>query len=122
MHISPGGQGGILHGSVDTLLLLVSKPNSGRSVVLDRVVVVDDVLVVSYFIPGICCRCASVSCCVRDKMNRVTATLTDNNTKKWGSSIPETITDILGQNNSSEQCARPVNTSCEPAIILKFIF
>lgn len=121
MHISPGGQGGILHGSVDTILL-VSKPISGRSVVLDRVVV--DLLVLSYFIPGICCRCASVSCCVRDKMNRVTVTLirADNNTKQYGSSIPETITDILGQNNSSEQCARPVNTSFEPAIILKFIF
>lgn len=94
MHISPGGHRGIIHGSVDTLLL-VSKPNSRRSVVLDRVVV--DVLVLSYFIPGICCRCASVSCCVRDKMNRVTATLirADNNTKKWGSSIPETITETV---------------------------
>jgi hypothetical protein len=83
MHISPGGHGGIIHGSVDTLLLLVSKPNFGRSVVLDRVVVVVLVLL-SYFIPGICCRCASVFCCVRDKMSRVAATIirADNNTKK----------------------------------------
>ena len=82
MHISPGGHGGIIHGSVDTLLLLVSKPNFGRSVVLDRVVV--DVLVLSYFIPGICCRWASVSCYVRDKMNRVAETLirADNNAKR----------------------------------------
>jgi hypothetical protein len=73
MHISPGGHGGIIHGSVDTLLLL-SKPNFGRSVVLDRVVVVDVLVLLSYFIPGICCRWASVSCCVRDKMNRVAET------------------------------------------------
>jgi hypothetical protein len=84
MHISPGGHGGIIHGSVDTLLLLlVSKPNFGRSVVLDRLVV-DVLVLLSYFIPGICCRCASVFCCVRDKMNRVAATIirADNNTKK----------------------------------------
>jgi hypothetical protein len=83
MHISPGRHGGIIHGSFDTLLLLASKPNFGRSVVLDRVVV-DVLVLLSYFIPGICCRCASVSCCVRDKMNRVTDTLirTDNNAKK----------------------------------------
>jgi hypothetical protein len=84
MHISPGGHGGIIHGSVDTLLLLlVSRPNFGRSVVLDRVVV-DVLVLLSYFIPGICCRCASVFCCVRDKMNRVAATIirADNNTKK----------------------------------------
>ena len=83
MHISPGGHGGIIHGSVDTLLLLVSKPNFGRPVVLDRVVV-DVLVLLSYFIPGICCRCASVFCCVRDKMNRVAATIirADNNTKK----------------------------------------
>ena len=83
MHISPGGHGGIIHGSVDTLLLLVSKPNFGRSVVLDKVVV-DVLVLLSYFIPGICCRCASVFCCVRDKMNRVAATIirADNNTKK----------------------------------------
>ena len=82
MHISPGGHGGIIHGSVDTLLLLVSKPNFGRSVVLDRVVV-DVLVLLSYFIPGICCRCASV-CCVRDKKNREAATIirADNNTKK----------------------------------------
>jgi hypothetical protein len=82
MHISPGGHGGIIHGSVDTLLLL-SKPNFGRSVVLDRVVV-DVLVLLSYFIPGICCRCASVFCCFRDKMNRVAARLIrrDNTTKK----------------------------------------
>jgi hypothetical protein len=96
MHISPGGHGGILHGSSDTLFLLsISEPNSGITVVLDRVVV--DVLVASYFIPGICCRCANVSCCVKDKMNRVVATIIreDNNTKKWGSCIPETITETV---------------------------
>ena len=83
MHISPGGHGGIIHGSVDTLLLLLSKPNFGRSVVLDRVVV-DVLVLLSYFIPGICCRWASVSCCVRDKMNRLAETLirTDNNAKR----------------------------------------
>jgi hypothetical protein len=83
MHISPGGHGGIIHGSVDTLFLLLSKSNFGRSVVLDRVVV-DVLVLLSYFIPGICCRCASVFCCVRDKMNGVAATLIRavNNTKK----------------------------------------
>ena len=84
MHISPGGHGGIEHGSVDTLLsLLKSKSNFGRSVVLDRVVV-DIVVLLSYFIPGICCRCASVSCYVGDKMNKVAETLirADNNAKK----------------------------------------
>jgi hypothetical protein len=84
MHISPGGHGGIIHGSVDTLLLLLlSKPNFGRSVVLDRVVV-DVLVLLSYFIPGICCRWASISCCVRDKMNRVAETLirADSNTKE----------------------------------------
>ena len=83
MHISPGGHEVIIHGSVDTLLLLLSKPNFGRSVVLDRVVV--DVLgPLSYFIPGICCRWASVSCCVRDKMNRLAETIirADNNAKR----------------------------------------
>ena len=66
MHISPGGQGGILHGSSDKLfLLLVSESNSGIIVVLDRID--DDALVESYFIPGICCRCANVSCWDRDK-------------------------------------------------------
>lgn len=83
MHISPGGHEVIIHGSVDTLLLLLSKPNFGRSVVLDRVVV-DVLVLLSYFIPGICCRWASVSCCVRDKMNRLAETLirTDNNAKR----------------------------------------
>jgi hypothetical protein len=83
MHISPGGHGVIIHGSVDTLLLLLSKPNFGRSVVLDRVVV-DVLVLLSYFIPGICCRWASVFCCVRDKMNRLAETLirTDNNAKR----------------------------------------
>jgi hypothetical protein len=83
MHITPGGHRGIIHGSVDTLLLLLSKPNFGRSVVLDRVVV-DVLVLLSYFIPGICCRWASVSCCVRDKMNRVAETLirADNNAKR----------------------------------------
>jgi hypothetical protein len=67
MHISPGGQGGILHGSSDKLfLLLVSESNSGIIVVLDSVVD-DDALVVLNFIPGICCRCANVSCWDRDK-------------------------------------------------------
>lgn len=51
MHISPGGHEVIIHGSVDTLLLLLSKPNFGRSVVLDRVVV-DVLVLLSYFIPG----------------------------------------------------------------------
>jgi hypothetical protein len=61
MHISPGGQGGILHGSIDKLFLLLrSESNSGRIVVFDSIVV--DVLVVLYSIPGICCRCANVSC------------------------------------------------------------
>ena len=64
--MTPGGQGGILHGSSDKLfLLLVSESNSGIIVVLDSVV--DDALVASYFIPGICCRCANVSCWDRDK-------------------------------------------------------
>jgi hypothetical protein len=83
MHISPGGHGGIKHGSVDTLLLLESKSNFGRSVVLDRVVV-DVLVLLSYFIPGICCRCASASCYVGDKMNKVAETLirADNNAKK----------------------------------------
>jgi hypothetical protein len=83
MHISSGGHGGIIHGSVDTLLLLLFKPNFGRSVVLARVVV-DVLVLLSYFIPGICCRWASVSYCVRDKMNRVAETLirADNNTKE----------------------------------------
>jgi hypothetical protein len=62
MHISPGGHGGILNGSIGTLfLLLVSESNSGITVTLDSVV---DVLVVLYFIPRIC-RCANVSCCER---------------------------------------------------------
>jgi hypothetical protein len=85
MHISPGRHGCIIHGWVDTLLLLLSKSNFGRSGVLDKVVVVDDVLVLlSYFIPGICCHWASVSCYVRDKMNRVAETLirADNNAKR----------------------------------------
>ena len=36
-----------MHGSVDTLLSSVSKPNSGRSVVLDRVDVF--VIIIFYF-------------------------------------------------------------------------
>ena len=71
MHISPGGQGTILHGLSDKLfLLLVSESNSGIIVVLDSVDDDDDdddALVASYFIPGICCRCANVSCWDRDK-------------------------------------------------------
>jgi hypothetical protein len=68
MHISPGGQGGILYGSSDKLfLVLVSESNSGIIVVLDSVVDNEDALVVLNFIPGICCRFANVSCWDRDK-------------------------------------------------------